>query len=161
MHPVGYHLAQAHYARLRHRAQPAELISVRYQAGGRAFAAIARSLRRPGWCRPGGGLTRITNAGGAADIPIDYSPDGKQIVFFLFTQKAPGTGQEEIATANADGSEVQQVTNSPTFDLQPDWGPHPLTGKHKGRGGSFAVPLAAETRSCDHHISTAEQAGVC
>src|SRR5262245_22148299 len=29
----------------------------------------------------GGGLTRITNAGGMADIPIDYSPDGTQLVF--------------------------------------------------------------------------------
>jgi hypothetical protein len=26
----------------------------------------------------GGGMTRITNAGAQADIPIDYSPDGKQ-----------------------------------------------------------------------------------
>jgi len=95
------------------------------------------------------------------DIPTDHTPAGKQIVFFLLPQKAPGTGQEGIATANADGSDVQQVTNSPTFDHQPDWGPHPLTGKHKGRGGPFPVPLAAETRSRDHHISAAEQAGVC
>jgi Tol biopolymer transport system component len=164
----------------------------------------------------GRGLTRITNAGGLDDIPIDYSPDGKQILFCrtdpsaprpcvdkqsalfvvnvdgsglhqitpggfsdddgswspdgtkiafehsgaLFVVRPDGTGLakiplaigshspagdfswspdgtkiifllvtptgEGIATANADGSNVQQITNSPTFDHQTDWGPHPL-----------------------------------
>jgi Tol biopolymer transport system component len=58
---------------------------------------------------------------------IGWSPDGKKIVFILFTQTGPGTGQEGIATANADGSDVQQVTISPTFDHQPEWGPLPPT----------------------------------
>lgn len=173
-----------------------------------------------------GGLTRITNAGGAADIPIDYSPDGKQIVFgrvdptdhhctatsalfvvnidgtglrqitpggfcdddgswspggteiafehrgSIFTVHPDGTGlakmplatgsrafagdvswspdgkiafilstptgapaggpqasfQEGIATANADGSDVQQITITTTFDHSPDWGPQALAG---------------------------------
>jgi Tol biopolymer transport system component len=167
----------------------------------------------------GGGLTRITNAGGGADIPIDYSPDGKQIVFgrtdpfhncdttsALFVVNVDGTGLHQITpqgfcdddgswspdgteiafehrgslfvvhpdgtglakiplatnsrsfagdfswspdgtkivfilvtqtgartferglgTANADGSDVQQVTISPTFDHEADWGPHPVT----------------------------------
>jgi hypothetical protein len=39
-----------------------------------------------------------------------------QQIVFLFTQTAPETGLEGIATANADGSDVQQVTISPTFD---------------------------------------------
>ena len=59
---------------------------------------------------------------------VSWSPDGKKIVFLLITQRGPGTGQEGIATANADGSHVQQATISPTFDHQPDWGPHPITG---------------------------------
>jgi Tol biopolymer transport system component len=162
----------------------------------------------------GGGLTRITNAQGASDVPIDYSPDGTQIVFgrvdpedhhctkrsalyvvnvdgsglhritpwgfcdddgswspdgseiafehsgSIFVvhsdgsglAKIPlasrsfagdaswspdgnkmailfgGTGSEGIATANADGSDVQQVTTSPegTFDHEADWGSHAL-----------------------------------
>lgn len=57
---------------------------------------------------------------GAGDIV--WSPDGTKIAFLLVTQ----TGQEGIATANADGSDVKQVTISPTFDHQADWGPHPL-----------------------------------
>jgi len=173
----------------------------------------------------GGGLTRLTNAGGMADIPIDYSPDGTQIVFGrvdpdnhhcttrsalyvvnvdgsglhritpwgfcdddgswspdgkeiafahgpdLFVVHPDGTGlaqipiathsrvfggdvswspdgkkitfivstptgapaggphasfQEGIATANADGTDVQQVTTTPTFDHEGDWGSHLL-----------------------------------
>jgi hypothetical protein len=76
MHPVGSHLAQACCPCLRHRAQPAELISVRYQAGGPAkpvqshqedrngpgiippqisntLAACRTGYGTPGECRPG------------------------------------------------------------------------------------------------------------
>src|SRR6266545_4398744 len=56
----------------------------------------------------------------------DWSPDGTKIVVSLFTATAPGTGQAGIYTANADGSDLQQVTSSPTFDRTGDWGPHPL-----------------------------------
>jgi Tol biopolymer transport system component len=54
-----------------------------------------------------------------------WSPDGKKIVFGIFSA---ATGQRDIYTANADGSNVQQATNSPTSDEGPDWGTHPLTG---------------------------------
>jgi Tol biopolymer transport system component len=55
-----------------------------------------------------------------------WSPGGTKIVFALFTRTSPGTGQEGIYTANADGSHLQQVTNAPIFDEHPDWGTHPL-----------------------------------
>jgi len=57
----------------------------------------------------------------------DWSPDGTKIVVSLFTATSPGTEQAGIYTANADGSDLQQVTSSPTFDRGGDWGPHPLT----------------------------------
>jgi hypothetical protein len=57
MHPVGSHLAQACCPRLRHRAQPAELISVRYQAGSPASpikkTAIPRNHPTPDQQHPG------------------------------------------------------------------------------------------------------------
>jgi Tol biopolymer transport system component len=56
----------------------------------------------------------------------DWSPDGTKIVVSLFTATAPGTEQAGIYTANADGSDLQPVTSSPTFDRTGDWGPHPL-----------------------------------
>lgn len=84
----------------------------------------------------GTGLAKIPLATGSRSFggDVSWSPDGKKIVFILFTPTgAPAGGpqgsfQEGIATANANGSDVQQLTNSPTFDHQADWGPHPLTG---------------------------------
>ena len=39
-----------------------------------------------------------------------------QQIVFPVTQTAPETGLEAIATANADGSDVQQVTITPAID---------------------------------------------
>jgi Tol biopolymer transport system component len=76
----------------------------------------------------GTGLAKIplavSSRSGAGDFA--WSPDGNKIVFLLFAQTGPRSFEEGIATANADGSDVQQVTSSPTFDHQADWGPHPL-----------------------------------
>jgi Tol biopolymer transport system component len=75
---------------------------------------------------------------GLAKIPLEtpsfsrahdpsWSPDGTKIIFNLFTATSPGTEQEGIYTANADGTNVQQITSNPEFrDNYPDWGPHPL-----------------------------------
>jgi Tol biopolymer transport system component len=57
---------------------------------------------------------------------ISWSPDGTKMAFILFIHTGPSTFQGGIGTANADGTDVQQVTITPTFDHQPDWGPHPL-----------------------------------
>jgi Tol biopolymer transport system component len=55
-----------------------------------------------------------------------WSPDGTRLVFSINTKTSDGATQEGIATANADGSDVQIVTTSPTRDHKADWGPHPL-----------------------------------
>jgi Tol biopolymer transport system component len=52
-----------------------------------------------------------------------FSPDGTKIVFCMFIN-----GQEDIYTANADGSGVEQVTNTPDFEFAPDWGTHAPVG---------------------------------
>ena len=58
---------------------------------------------------------------GAGDFT--WSPNGKRLAFLLFTPNPDGTYREGIATASADGSHVRWVTNSPTFDHQPNWRP--------------------------------------
>jgi Tol biopolymer transport system component len=55
-----------------------------------------------------------------------WSPDGTKIVFSLNVKGPAGSVQEGIGTANADGSDVQMITTSPTRDDKADWGPHPL-----------------------------------
>ncbi len=76
----------------------------------------------------GTGLAKIplATSGISRAFGPGWSPDGTKIVFALFTRTSPGTQQEGIYTANADGSDVQQVTNAPIFDEHPDWGTHPL-----------------------------------
>jgi Tol biopolymer transport system component len=72
----------------------------------------------------GSGLAKIPLATGSPQSSagdFSWSPDGTKIAFLLITSTGEG-----IATANADGSNVQQITNSPTFDNQPDWGSHAL-----------------------------------
>ena len=54
-----------------------------------------------------------------------WSPDGSKMIFSIVTTKGPGTGDEGIATANADGSGLLQVTSGGSYDMA-DWGTHPL-----------------------------------
>jgi len=68
----------------------------------------------------GGHRVQLTDPALEAQIP-NWSPDGTKIVFCMGIN-----GQEDIYTANADGSDVVQVTNTPDFENGPDWGTHPL-----------------------------------
>jgi TolB protein len=54
----------------------------------------------------GGGLTRITSNPGGDDIPGDYSPDGKQLVFIRFKDERP----VGFFVTNLDGSGLRRVT---------------------------------------------------
>ena len=76
----------------------------------------------------GTGLAKIplATSGISRAFGPGWSPDGTKIVFALFTRTSPGTEQEGIYTANADGSHIKQVTNAPIYDAHPDWGTHPL-----------------------------------
>ena len=56
-----------------------------------------------------------------------WSPDGSKIIFSLTTTTGPGTGDEGISTANADGSGLSQVTSGGGYDFA-DWGTHPAAG---------------------------------
>jgi Tol biopolymer transport system component len=67
---------------------------------------------------PLGGITGFSYA---LDDPV-WSPDGTKFAFALFGSISPNTS---IFIANADGTNVQQVTSAPIFDAHPDWGTHP------------------------------------
>lgn len=54
-----------------------------------------------------------------------WSPDGKKI---LFVRTPATTGQRDLYTVNADGSDLFRVTNTPDIEESGgDWGTHPLT----------------------------------
>jgi Tol biopolymer transport system component len=54
----------------------------------------------------GGGLTRITSNPGGDDIPGDYSPDGKRLVFIRFEEQRP----VGFFVTNVDGSGLRQIS---------------------------------------------------
>jgi WD40 repeat protein len=83
----------------------------------------------------GSGLRQIPvpGCGGLASSPTSiacgnphWSPDGRKIVFWRFSS---ATGQQDLYTANADGSGLFQVTHTADIaeDGEGDWGTHPLT----------------------------------
>jgi Tol biopolymer transport system component len=73
----------------------------------------------------GGGLTRITNAGGLRDIPIAWSPDGRQIVFGRNVSDNSGTciAPSAIYVVNVDGSNLRRITPAGYCDDDGSWSP--------------------------------------
>ena len=77
----------------------------------------------------GTGLMSIPVRLGGVKVQVfgpSWSPDSTKITFGLSTGGPPGSAVEGIFTANADGGDVQQVTDAPIYDAHPDWGSHPL-----------------------------------
>jgi Tol biopolymer transport system component len=68
----------------------------------------------------GTGLTQI-KLGTSTDkyfaFEPDWSPDGTRIVFCMFIN-----GQDDIYTADINGNDLVQVTDTPDFENGPDWG---------------------------------------
>ena len=59
----------------------------------------------------GGGLTRVTSTtGGIHDIPGDFSPDGRQIVFIRATYTPVSLGQ--LWMANVDGTNTRKIADA-------------------------------------------------
>jgi Tol biopolymer transport system component len=55
-----------------------------------------------------------------------WSLDGTRIIFGLTPGPARAPGRKASSSAKADGTDLRQVTDSPIFDEDADWGPHPL-----------------------------------
>lgn len=67
-------------------------------------------------------LTDYKITGNNAQSPV-WSPNGNKIAFVLFPQKCCNGEDAEIYTIEADGSELQQLTNNNQYDLAPSWSP--------------------------------------
>ena len=105
----------------------------------------------------GGGLTRITSNPGGDDIPGDYSPDGRRLVFVradqdgqvgLFVTRLNGSGLRQITPAGMilDDSSAGAGRRAGTRSCSPRAAP-PIT---VSRSGS-STPTAAGCTSCRSH----------
>lgn len=101
--------------RFPHRAKPSPKRTTSETHNGRLFVVYP----------DGAGLSTIHLQTGREQyfaFQPDWSPDGTRIVFGMLIK-----GQEDIYTANPDGSDVVQVTNTPEVESGPNWGRKPVT----------------------------------
>jgi Tol biopolymer transport system component len=68
----------------------------------------------------GGGLTRITDAGGMDDVPIAWSPDGSQLAFGRW-DFGNCSNRSAIYVVNADGTGEHRITPWGFCDNHGDW----------------------------------------
>ena len=106
-------------------AEPHEFGAAQWSPDGREIISETTQGRLFAVRPDGTGLTPIRLQTGTTQyfaFEPDWSPDGTRIVFCMYIH-----GQEDIYTANADGSKLVQVTNTPEVENGPDWGRHPTT----------------------------------
>jgi Tol biopolymer transport system component len=72
----------------------------------------------------GGGLTRLTDGGGGYDIPIDYSPDGTELVFGRFdVPNRPAKANSALFVVALDSGEARRITPWGFADNAGSWSP--------------------------------------
>jgi Tol biopolymer transport system component len=86
----------------------------------------------------GGGLTRITDAGGMDDVPIAWSPDGTQIVFGRW-DFGNCSRRSAIYVVNVDGTDLHRITPWGFCDNHGDWSPDGRWIVFEKPGGSIFV----------------------
>jgi len=105
-------------------AQPHESASARWSPNGQDIISETTQGRLFVVHPDGSGLRMIALHTGTTRyfaFEPTWSPDGTQILFCMVLN-----GQEDLYTANPDGSNVKQITDTPDFENGPDWGTHPL-----------------------------------
>ena len=70
-------------------------------------------------------LVNLTAGSPVQDGNASWRPDGRRIAFATFRDATLGGGEfnAEIYTMRADGSKPANLTQSPAFDILPDWRP--------------------------------------
>jgi Tol biopolymer transport system component len=71
----------------------------------------------------GRGLTRITSNPGGDDIPIDYSPNGRRIVFARTDPNGPPGANQALFVVSVNGSGLHRITPWGFSDDDGSWSP--------------------------------------
>jgi TolB protein len=90
----------------------------------------------------GRGLTRITSNPGGDDLPIDYSPDGRRLVFVRTDPSRPTSppdANRALFVVNADGSGVHRITPWGFADDDGSWSPDGRLIAFEHNGNLFTV----------------------
>lgn len=105
----------------------------------------------------GGGLTRITDARGMAEVPIAWSPDGSQLAFGRW-DFGGCSKRSAIYVVNVDGTDEHRITPWGFCDNHGDWsndgkwivfakpGPNSIFVVHPDGSGLAKVPLDMQGR---------------
>jgi Tol biopolymer transport system component len=143
--PVGLYVIKTNGSHLRQITPPGTIVSSSGdwspQGNTIVFARrVSADMRNSLWVvhSDGSGLREIRlqaqpACGGPISDPASrgcihprWSPDGKKIIFSIFTETATGE-VENVYTVNADGTGLTQITHGGGADGTPDWGTHALT----------------------------------
>lgn len=87
----------------------------------------------------GQGLTRITSIPGGDDIPIDCSPNGRQIVFGRTDPTRPATANSALFVVNVNGSGLRRITPWGFSDDDGGWSPDGATILFGHHGSLYTV----------------------
>jgi len=142
--PVGLYVVKTNGSHLRRITPPGTIVSSpgdwSPQGSAIVFARrVSADMRNSLWVvhSDGSGLREIRlqgepACGGPISAPTSrgcihprWSPDGKKIIFSIFTETATGE-VENVYTVNVDGTGLTRVTHGGGTDGTPDWGTHAL-----------------------------------
>jgi Tol biopolymer transport system component len=90
----------------------------------------------------GRGLTRVTSNPGGDDLPIDYSPDGRRLVFERADPTRPSSppgANQALFVVNADGTGVHRITPWGYADDDGSWSPNGRLIAFEHNGNLFTV----------------------
>lgn len=87
----------------------------------------------------GGDLTRITSNRGGVDSPIDYSPDGQQIVFDRVDPTRPANANSALFVVHPDGGGLRRITPWGFSDGDGSWSPDGSEIAFEHLGSLFTV----------------------
>lgn len=81
---------------------------------------------------------------------LSWSPSGTKLVF----TSSYATGNSEISTINADGSDRKNITNTPNFDYDPTWSPDSTRIAYTSvRDGQFEIYVINSDGSGDTRLT--------